>query len=128
MSFQISSIPSSSTRPAAAESFNYDSVPKQRDEGDNLRSTSELKKAERTGSKLSVSDEQMVKMVDRAIKAMQGPHTSAELSVHDATNTIMIKIINTDTGEMIREIPPEKTLDIVAKLIEVNGLLIDTKV
>ncbi|WP_167686495.1 flagellar protein FlaG, partial [Paenibacillus polymyxa] len=30
-------------------------------------------------------------------------------------------------GELIREIPPEKTLDLVAKMMEIAGILVDEK-
>ncbi|WP_258234904.1 flagellar protein FlaG [Paenibacillus agaridevorans] len=128
VSIQISSMSSMSARRTTAEHNYYESMPRQKEQSEIPHSATELKKIEQTGAKLSVGDEQMVKMVDRAIKALQGPHTNAQLSIHEPTNTVMIKIINSDTGELIREIPPEKTLDIVAKLIEVNGLLFDTRV
>jgi flagellar protein FlaG len=33
--------------------------------------------------------------------------------------------VNRETGEVIREIPPEKFLDMVAKLQELAGILVD---
>ena len=39
----------------------------------------------------------------------------------------MIKVINKQTQEVIREIPPEKILDIVANLWKIAGLIIDEK-
>lgn len=93
-----------------------------------IKSADALKKAEMTGLKVSVGDEQMVRRIERALKALHSPSASCEMSVHEQTNAIMIKIINNETGELIREIPPEKTLDIVAKMLEVNGLLIDERV
>lgn len=128
MTFQISSTSSTVSRQAATERINYDQAGKQSEARDLLRSAAELKKEEQLGAHLPIGDEQLLRMMERAVKALQGPHTSTEFSVHEATNTIMLKIMNSDTGELIREIPPEKTLDIVAKLIEVNGLLIDARV
>jgi flagellar protein FlaG len=48
--------------------------------------------------------------------------------VHKETKAIMVKVLNKDTGELIREIPPEKTLDIVANMMEIAGIIIDEKV
>lgn len=93
-----------------------------------VSSSNALKKVEQTGTKVSLGDEQMIKKIERALKAMQGPDTSFEMSVHEATNAVMIKVINKETGEIIREVPPEKTLDVVAKFMEINGILIDKKV
>ena len=39
----------------------------------------------------------------------------------------MVKVIDKDTDEIIREIPSEKVLDMVAKMWELNGLLVDEK-
>lgn len=87
-----------------------------------------MRLAELRGVKLSVGEEQKIKMLDQAIKAVDGPNTTIQLSVHKETNTIMIKVMNKDTGEMIREVPPEKTLDVAASLMEIAGILIDQKV
>jgi flagellar protein FlaG len=80
------------------------------------------------GEKVSAGEEHLIKNIERALKALQGANTSIEMSVHKATKTITVKVMDKDTGELIREIPPEKTLDLVAKFIEINGILIDEKV
>ncbi|SHN67111.1 flagellar protein FlaG [Paenibacillus sp. ov031] len=76
----------------------------------------------------TVADEQLVKTIERAIKSLQGPQTSLEISIHEKTHDIMVKVLNRETGELIREIPPEKTLDLVAKMMEIAGILIDEKI
>ncbi|WP_052702845.1 flagellar protein FlaG [Paenibacillus beijingensis] len=93
-----------------------------------INTTEALRLAQLRGEKITIGDEQKIKAVDRAIKAMEGPHTTFEFSVHKETNAIMIKVLDKDTGEMIREIPSEKTLDIAAKMMEIAGILIDHKV
>ena len=40
----------------------------------------------------------------------------------------MVKVINEDTNEVIREIPPEQILDMVAKMWELAGILVDKSV
>jgi flagellar protein FlaG len=40
----------------------------------------------------------------------------------------MVKVLNKDTGELIREVPPEKTLDLVASMMEIAGILVDEKI
>lgn len=72
--------------------------------------------------------EEAMKELQRTINAIQGPQKSLEVSVHEETHAIMIKVKNKDTGEIIREAPPEKVLDAVAKLMEVSGLIVDKKV
>lgn len=89
---------------------------------------SELKKLESQGVGISGSEEQIVKALDRVLKAIEGPGTTLEVSVHKETKAIMVKVLNKETGELIREVPPEKTLDIVANMMEIAGIIIDEKV
>lgn len=77
---------------------------------------------------VTMDNERLMKAIDRAVKELQGPSTSIEMSFHDKTNELMIKVLNKDTGEVIREIPPEKWLDVVAKMREIAGILFDERV
>lgn len=54
-------------------------------------------------------------------------HTECQFSYHEETKRIAIKVLDQDTGEVIREIPPEKTLDMIAKTLELAGILVDEK-
>lgn len=83
---------------------------------------------ERQGHYVTLGEEQLIKAIDRAVKALEGPNTTFEVSVHKQTNSIMVKVLNKNTGELIREIPPEKTLDLVAKMMEFAGILVDERV
>ncbi len=47
--------------------------------------------------------------------------------VHDATNRVTIKIVDRDTQKVLKEYPPEKTLDMIAKVWEMAGLMVDEK-
>lgn len=92
-----------------------------------ISNTDDLKMAELRGESIAISEEQLIKAIDRAIKAADGKSTSLQFSVHKQTNIISVKVLDSNSGEVIREIPPEKTLDFVAKLWEMAGVLIDEK-
>ncbi|MGB9679513.1 MAG: flagellar protein FlaG [Thermoanaerobacteraceae bacterium] len=55
-------------------------------------------------------------------------NTYFEFSVHKPTNTIVVKIVDSITKEVIDEIPPEKILDLVAGLWKIAGLFVDRKI
>ncbi|WP_411348139.1 flagellar protein FlaG [Paenibacillus sp. WLX2291] len=74
------------------------------------------------------NSEEAIKELQKTIDAIQGPQKSLEVSVHQETHAIMIKVKNKETGELIREAPPEKILDAVAKLMEISGLIVDKKI
>ncbi|MFD0696255.1 flagellar protein FlaG [Paenibacillus sp. GCM10027628] len=92
-----------------------------------IQTSVELKQAEMRGDKVSAGDEVVIKAIEKANKALDGRYTSFEFSVHEKTKQISIKVLDKDTGEVIREIPPEKTLDMVARLWEMAGILVDEK-
>ncbi len=92
-----------------------------------IHSIKEMKQAELQGDQVTISDEQLIKAVERAIKAMEGTSTSLEFSIHDQTKKIMVKVKDKESGEIIRELPPEKSLDFLAKVWEMAGLLFDEK-
>lgn len=67
---------------------------------------------------------------EKAIAEMNRKINSKEeaiFGVHEDTNRIMIKIVDKDTKEVVKEFPPEKTLDMIAKVWEIAGILVDEK-
>lgn len=54
-------------------------------------------------------------------------HTSCSFKYHEETNRISITVKDKETDEIIREIPPEKALDMIAKAWELAGLMVDEK-
>lgn len=67
--------------------------------------------------------------MDDAVKRanLRMEHTRCEYSYHKKTNRVSIKVINSDTNEVVREIPPEKSLDMLQKMWEMAGILVDEK-
>lgn len=94
----------------------------------NVNSIDDLNRMKQSGTAVSLGEEQLVRAIDRALKALEGPHTDFQVSIHEKTRTVMIKVMNKETGELIREIPPEKTLDLVVKMMEFAGILVDERV
>lgn len=71
------------------------------------------------------SNEQIKKAVESLNRNMA--HSEAVFGIHDETNRVTIKIINRDTKEVIKELPPEKTLDMIAKVWEIAGIMVDER-
>lgn len=55
-------------------------------------------------------------------------NVSLKFDLHEATGRTMIKVIDRETDEVIREFPPEKVLDLAAKMEEMLGILFDQTV
>jgi len=78
-----------------------------------------------TGSEPALTDEQMTRFVEKANKLFRT--TTIEFAIHEKTKTVIVKVLDRDSGEIIREIPPEKLLDILAGLWELAGLIVDER-
>ncbi len=70
-------------------------------------------------------NEKIRKTVEQLNKRME--NSEAIFGIHGETNRIMIKIVDKETKEVIKEFPPEKTLDMIAKAWELAGLLVDER-
>ena len=71
------------------------------------------------------TNEQLKKAVEEINK--KANNASAVFGVHEETNRITIKIVDKESKEVIKEFPPEKTLDMIAKVWEMAGLMVDEK-
>lgn len=71
------------------------------------------------------SKEQLRQAVEKINKNMA--NSEVLFGIHEATNRITIKVVNKDTKEVLRELPPEKTLDMIAKVWELAGILVDER-
>ena len=54
-------------------------------------------------------------------------NTKAVFGMNEATNRVTIKIVDKDTEEVIKEFPAEKTLDMIARVWEMAGIMVDEK-
>ncbi len=77
-------------------------------------------------------DEQKNVDMDRLKKVMEQvtsawPHSAAKFGIHEKTNRITIKLVDKETQKVIKEIPPERTLDLLAKRMELAGVMVDAK-
>lgn len=50
-----------------------------------------------------------------------------EFKIHEGTGRMMVKLVNKETEEIIREIPSEKILDLIANIWEMVGILVDER-
>ena len=74
-----------------------------------------------------INEKVVSEAIDKMNRMFEDSSRRFEYSVHEKTHEIMIKVINDDTGEVIREIPPKKILDMVANMMEMAGLLVDER-
>ncbi|CAN7153414.1 flagellar protein FlaG [Paenibacillus sp. LjRoot153] len=94
---------------------------------DGIQSVQDLKQAQAQGQNIPISEQQLVKAIERAIKAVEGTSTTLDFSIHEQTKHIIVKVLDKSSGEVIREIPNEKSLDFLAKVWEMAGAMVDER-
>lgn len=119
-------VPSAQSTEPAAKTEVTSSSPDFPSSGD-FPSLAALKQAEQSGDQIGISDEQVLKAIEKALKNLAGKTTSLQFSIHEKTKHVMVKVVNSENGEVIREIPPEKNLDFLASLWEKAGILVDER-
>ena len=90
--------------------------------------SAEAKGAEAKGQKEEENVSSKIKdAVDKVNQKIVPSKTRCEFSYHEDTNRISIKVIDQATEETIKEIPAEETLDMLARIWEFSGLLVDER-
>lgn len=93
--------------------------------------TAAVAKTQEEGNKNYNEQEQKEPDLEQIKKAVENINkqinTEAVFGIHEGTNRVTIKLVDKNTKETIKELPPEKTLDMIAKVWEMAGILVDEK-
>jgi flagellar protein FlaG len=77
---------------------------------------------------MPLSEKAVLEAIEKANRAVESfAYTSFEYSVHKKTGAIMVKVVDRETKQLLREVPPEKLLDMLANLIELSGVIVDER-
>lgn len=72
--------------------------------------------------------EEVEKAVDSTNKILKEEHNAKyQFEIHEGTGRVMVNLVDMQTKEVLKEIPPEKILDLVANIWERLGLLVDER-
>jgi uncharacterized FlaG/YvyC family protein len=81
------------------------------------------------GRDVAFAGKQYRTFVDEAVEKLRSAgdlfNKRLDFRVDEATNRIVVKVIDTKTDKVIKEIPPEQLLHLAAKIQERVGLLVD---
>ena len=82
-----------------------------------------LEKPEKLQSKAQSTENMMKRVAEAMDKYVRSTQHDLEIKIHEGTGRILIKVVSQETGEVIREIPPEEMLDLAVKMEEMAGVL-----
>jgi len=79
-----------------------------------------------TEEQIKEDNEKIKKAISEMTKNVK-TNAEAVFGIHDKTNRVTIKMVDKDTKKVIKEFPPEETLDMIARIWEVAGIMVDEK-
>lgn len=74
------------------------------------------------------SEKEIIDFIEESNEKILTYNRKFEFSIHEKTKKIMVKVLDTSTDEIIREIPAEKFLDVIGGLQEIAGMIVDKKI
>jgi flagellar protein FlaG len=79
-------------------------------------------------AKTELSPEKLEKVVQQLQDFMGEMNRSLQFKVDEDSGRNVIKVIDKESGDLVKQYPSEEVLGIVAKLAEATGVLVDFKV
>lgn len=77
--------------------------------------------------KAVISKEELEKAVEKANQYLLGLHTQFNFKIHKGTGRTVVRLVDKQTEKVIKEIPPEKMLDVIAGIWDLAGIAVDRK-
>ena len=81
---------------------------------------------EKTEQEIEAENERIKKAIGNLNKKLDN-NTEAVFGVHEKTNRVTIKMVDKESKKVVKEFPPDKTLDMIAKVWELAGIMVDEK-
>jgi flagellar protein FlaG len=69
------------------------------------------------------SVEELMDAVDQANSFLQSASRGLQFRVDRDTHTTVVKVVDSESGEVVRQIPPERTLEVLKQLSEMENKL-----
>ena len=79
-----------------------------------------------TEEQIQEDNERIRKAISEMTKNVKS-NAEAVFGIHDKTNRVTIKMVDKETKKVIKEFPPDETLDMIAKVWEIAGIMVDEK-
>lgn len=86
-----------------------------------------IKKYDQDNGGKKVSEKEVQKAVNKLNTLFEDKQVHAEYEVYGKFHDITITIVDNNTKEVIQELPPKKIIDMINKLCELAGVLVDEK-
>jgi flagellar protein FlaG len=87
--------------------------------------TQSLPKDQSQNTPRDLSRKDISEIVDRLNKGVQEIHERMSFSYHEKTQRIIVKVLNSETNEVVREIPAKEAIKLLEHIQDFLGMLVD---
>ncbi|MBG9692382.1 flagellar protein FlaG [Lysinibacillus fusiformis] len=75
-----------------------------------------------------ISKEKLQHAVDTVNEFLQINHNASKFVLHDGLDRYFVQVVDTQTEEVVKEIPPKKLLDAYYEMQKLLGMIVDEKI
>ncbi|WP_433595882.1 flagellar protein FlaG [Lysinibacillus xylanilyticus] len=75
-----------------------------------------------------ISKDKLQKVVDTVNDFLQINHNASKFVLHDGLDRYFVQVVDTQTEEVVKEIPPKKLLDAFYEMQKLLGMIVDEKI
>lgn len=75
-----------------------------------------------------ISKEKLQQAVDTVNEFLQINHSSSKFVLHDGLERYFVQVVDAQTEEVVKEIPPKKLLDAFYEMQKLLGMIVDEKI
>ncbi|RTQ94279.1 flagellar protein FlaG [Lysinibacillus telephonicus] len=91
--------------------------------------TAKMVKEQNLGiEKNEATDEKLKQAVESLNEFLEINHNSSKFVYHEGLDRYFVQVVNKDTEEVVKEIPPKKLLDAFYEMQKLVGMIVDEKI
>ncbi|OCL27605.1 hypothetical protein U472_03365 [Orenia metallireducens] len=75
-----------------------------------------------------ITKEEVELGIEKLNEAVHAVNKDLEFKLHDKSGRMMVQVVNLQDHEVIKEMPPKETLDMLGRIKEMVGIIIDEKI
>ncbi|SDZ33761.1 flagellar protein FlaG [Evansella caseinilytica] len=76
----------------------------------------------------SLKAEELTDKLEAINKLLDPQYKTIKFERHEKLDRTIVRVVDSGTEEVIKEIPPEKFLDMISSMLEFAGIIIDEKI
>jgi len=80
------------------------------------------------GEEQEISKEKLEQAVNTINEFLQINHSASKFVFHDGLDRYFVQVVDTQTEEVVKEIPPKKLLDAFYEMQKLLGMIVDEKI